>query len=376
MTKSHIIHLSLFILTCITVTLAGAEWMFGRSFIFGDQKLGWEEFKQGLHFTIPFLGFLTTHEFGHYFAAKRRKVAVTLPYYIPFWLGIVNSIGTFGAFIRIKEVIKTKRNYFDIGVAGPLAGFGVALLVLIYGYANLPPMEYIFQIHPEYEKFGENYGEMAYIHLDPMLATRVGDSWLSLWIKNTFADPSLIPHPNEVIHYPYILAGFLGLFFTALNLLPIGQLDGGHILFSLIGARAFNRVSPVIFICFTTFAGTGFYHIAELSNVYSSNYLETIFYFFLYVYFIYLCVSRISKNKWINWSIALGIVFIQLGSTLVFPEFQGYSGFLPFSFLLGRLLGIYHPPVRDRESLGIVRTVIGWLALLIFVLCFSPYPFY
>lgn len=363
--------------TVITTTLTGAEWMTGRSFIFGDElRLGWDDFVNGFYYTIPFLGFLTTHEFGHYFMAKYRKVKVTLPYYIPFWFGIISTFGTMGAFIRIKQEVKSRNDYFDIGIAGPLAGFVVALAATAYGFANLPDIDYIFTIHPEYKAFGANYGDFVYKDMSDLGAMRIGDSFLSGYLKDAFANPTLIPHPNEMIHYPIVVAGFLGLFFTALNLLPVGQLDGGHILFALIGEKNFNIVSPVIFSLFTCFAGIGFFTPNELTNTLAEDYLGTLMNFAFYIYFIYICVSKITENTLTNWCIALSIVFIQLLSSRLFPEFEGYSGFLAFAFLIGRLLGVYHPPVDSSEELGTTRIVLGWLAIVIFVLCFSPYPFY
>ncbi len=147
-TKTYLLHGGLFLLTLVTTTMAGAEWMFGRLFIpiEGMQTLGWDEFLAGLNFSIPFLAILTVHEFGHYIVARLNKVRVTLPYYIPLWLGIGESIGTLGAFIRIQDYINSRRKYFDIGIAGPLAGFVLALVVLWYGFTHLPPVDYIFCI--------------------------------------------------------------------------------------------------------------------------------------------------------------------------------------------------------------------------------------
>ncbi len=77
-----------------------------------------------------------------------------------------------------------------------------------------------------------------------------------------------------------------------------------------------------------------------------------------------------------NWIIALSIILLQFGVSYILPSFEGYSGFLVFAFLLGRVLGVYHPPVENDKPMDLTRVVIGWLSLLIFVLCFSPYPFY
>ena len=87
--RTQLIQLLLFVVTLISTTLAGAEWMYGGSFIYGPNTMGWDEFFGGLNFSIPFLLILTTHEFGHYFTARHHKVKVSLPFYLPFWLGFI-----------------------------------------------------------------------------------------------------------------------------------------------------------------------------------------------------------------------------------------------------------------------------------------------
>ena len=130
----------------------------GKYLFFG---MSWEDFLLGFQFSIPFLLILTVHEFGHYFTARYHKISVTLPYYIPMWFGFIGmaSLGTMGAFIRIKENILSRIKYFDVGVSGPIAGFVVAVMMLVYGFTHLPETEYIYEIHPEYEVFGEGFEE-------------------------------------------------------------------------------------------------------------------------------------------------------------------------------------------------------------------------
>src|SRR5512146_898282 len=105
----------------------------------------------GLPYSIAIMFMISAHEFGHYFAAKYHKVNATLPYYIPFpnIPGFLN-FGTMGAVIRTKSPVPTKKAMFDIGIAGPLAGFAACLIVLIYGFLNVPGREYILSIHPDY----------------------------------------------------------------------------------------------------------------------------------------------------------------------------------------------------------------------------------
>lgn len=364
-------------LTLITTTAAGAEWMFGRLFIpmEGMETLGWTEFVAGFRFSVPFLAILTVHEFGHYFVARANRVRVTLPYYIPIWLGIGQSIGTLGAFIRIKDVINSRQKYFDIGIAGPLAGFALALVVLWYGFTHLPPPEFIFTIHPEYQKWGLDYGQYAYKNLPPGGSVGLGDNLLFHFFKTYVADPARLPHPNEMIHYPYVMAGYLALFFTSLNLIPIGQLDGGHILYALVGRERFRWVAPALFIVFAFYAGLGIFRPDGFAVPTNEAFYAELGYFALYVAFLFLAFSRISENRMTILLIALSVVAVQLLFSWLRPDWEGYSGFLVFVFVLGRFLGVYHPETELEEPLNWQRKLLGWLALVVFVLCFSPKPF-
>ncbi len=376
-TRTYLLHGGLFLITLITTTMAGAEWMFGRLFIpiEGMKTLGWAEFVAGFQFSVPFLAILTVHEFGHYFTAKANQVRVTLPYYIPLWIGIGQSIGTLGAFIRIQDYINSRRKYFDIGIAGPLAGFALALVVLWYGFTHLPPPEFIFTIHPEYQKWGLDYGLYAYQHLPEGGAVGLGDNLLFNFFKNHVADPARVPHPYEMIHYPYLLAGYLALFFTSLNLIPIGQLDGGHILYGLIGRKRFHWLSPILFVGFAFYAGLGVFKPTDFAVPTDNAFFSELGSFGLYIGFLYLAFSRISENRMTSLLITLSVVAAQLVVSWVRPDMEGYSGFLAFTFVLGRFLGIYHPETELDEPLDLKRQVLGWIALIVFVLCFSPRPF-
>ena len=375
--KTYLLHGGLFLVTLATTTMAGAEWMTGRLFIpvEGMKTLGWAEFLSGLQFSLPFLAILTVHEFGHYFTAKANKVRVTLPFYIPLWLGIGQTIGTMGAFIRIKDLINSRQKYFDIGIAGPLAGFVLALVVLWYAFTHLPPPEFIFTIHPEYQKWGLDYGTYAYENMPEGGALILGDNLLFHFFKTYVADPTRLPHPNEMVHYPFVLAGYLALFFTGLNLIPIGQLDGGHILYALIGRKRFQWVAPALFTLFAFFAGLGLYKPTDFAIASDEGFFSELGWFGLYVAFLFLAFSRISENRMTSLMITLSVVAAQLVVSWVQPELEGYPGFLVFVFLIGRFLGIYHPKTELEEPLDMKRQVLGWLALLIFVLCFSPRPF-
>lgn len=393
-TRKYLIHIVLFLVTLVTTTASGAEWIYGLNFIppewqydaktiqqFKLRSLGWSEFWVGLNFSIPFLLVLTVHEFGHYFVARANRVRVTLPYYIPFWFGLSQSIGTMGAFIRIQDFISSRRKYFDIGVAGPLAGFVVALLLLWYGFTHLPPIDYIFSIHPEYKKYGLRYGEFVTMNVNAAQAKgnssaiALGDNLLFWFFKTYVADRSLLPHPYEMVHYPYLLAGYLSLFFTSLNLIPVGQLDGGHVLYALIGRRKFNALAPVLFIGFVFYAGLGFFRIADFATGDDAHFGDQLYKLALYVAALFLAFSRINDRPITALLIALSVVAAQLAVSFVFPQAQGYIGFMVFAVVLGRFLGVYHPETEQNEPLSTGRKLIGWLALLIFILCFSPKPF-
>ena len=391
-TRTHLIQGLLFLATIITTTMAGAEWMFGNIFSFVSSAvhflaekmsgkdipltstpMGWTQFFAGFQFSIPFLAILTIHEFGHYFTAKSHQVKVTLPYYIPMWFGISQSIGTMGAFIRITSVVRSRLKFFDIGIAGPLAGFIAALVVLYYGFTHLPPPEYIFTIHPEYARYGLSYPQFAYENAEGNLA--LGDNILFWFFKTFVADPARVPHAYEMTHYPYIFAGYLALFFTSLNLIPIGQLDGGHILYGMMGKKKFDFVAPALFVVFIFYAGLGMFRTEDFAINSDSVFYEHLLSLFIYIYFLYICLRKISENPANAIMLSLMIVVAQFGATYMRPDWDGYSGFLPFIFILGRFLGIRHPETEDNKPIGTARMILGIFALIIFIISFSPKPF-
>ena len=169
--------------------------------------------------------------------AVHHRIKTTLPFYIPL-PPLPFFLGTLGALIRIKDSVRSKQQHFDIGIAGPLAGFIAALGILWYGFSHLPPPEYIFQFHPEYEQYGLDYAQFVYrpeLMAEGTADVIVGKNLLFLFFEKFVGDPARIPNVHEIMHYPLLFAGFLSLVFTSVNLLPIGQLDGGHVLYGLIG---------------------------------------------------------------------------------------------------------------------------------------------
>ncbi|MCX2742273.1 site-2 protease family protein [Mangrovivirga sp. M17] len=367
--KDILKHLFLFLLTFGATILAGVFWVKGKpvSMIADWTKNDWYS---GFMYAWPFLLFLTVHEFGHFFTAIKHKVKTTLPFYIPFppipYL-LPITIGTMGAVIRLKGLVKSRKEYFDIGVAGPLAGFIIAFGLLWYGYSHLPPQEYQFEIHPEYNVEGKGFNFRPESD-ENTIDILVGDNLLSLFFENYVVDnPELLPNKHELFHYPFLFVGYLALIFTALNLLPIGQLDGGHVLFGLFGRKLQGKLSLTFFILFILYAGIGFINSRQAIS-------DLMLAVPLYLLFLYFIMGRVSKDPMTKIIIAIGIYSIQYFINFYFPDIKGYSGWLFFGLIIGRFIGIYHPPALYNKPLSPWRKVIGWLAIFIFIISFSPQP--
>jgi membrane-associated protease RseP (regulator of RpoE activity) len=360
-----VIQALLFITTIITTTLAGSEWTYGRSVFMPDYS--WQDFRSGLAYSIPFLLFLTAHELGHYFAAMYHNVRATLPYYIPI-PPLPFSIGSMGAIIRLQQKIHSKKHNFDIGLAGPLAGFVMALAILLYGFTHLPPPEYIFEIHPEYEEYGLAYGEIVYnTQKQNVLDVTIGKNLLFMFFENFVADPSRVPNAHEFMHYPLLFAGYLGLLFTWLNLLPIGQLDGGHVSYGLFGFKTHRIIASILFVVLLFYSGLGVVNPRDTP--------ENLMYWIPgFILFLYLALTGLGLSKRDTIMYALLIFAAQLLITWLLPNVEGYPGYLIFIFIVGRFIGIQHPPSDIEEPLDTKRVILGWIALLIFILCFSPAP--
>lgn len=361
------LHLGLLILTFATTTLAGAEWIHGKSILM--EGYTWDDFLSGMPYSIPFLLILSVHEFGHYFTAIHYRVRTTLPYYIPL-PPLPLMIGTLGAVIRLKSPVTSMKHTFDIGIAGPLAGFIATLGVLGYGFATLPPPEYIFQFHPEYEQFGLNYA--AHVYTESFLSkgtadVLIGKNLLYLFFERLVGDPARVPNVHEIIHYPYLFAGFLSLVFTSINLLPIGQLDGGHVLYGLLGYHGHRRVASMVFLVFVFYAGLG-------SLTFFGPATDPFWYTPLYIGFLYLTLTGL-RFSWQDTLMYAMIIFAgQFLLAWVIPGIKGYPGWLPFVFIIGRFIGVQHPPSLIEEPLDLGRQVLGWIALIIFVISFAPIP--
>jgi len=239
---------------------------------------------RGPLFSSTLLLILAVHEFGHYFAARRWNVRATLPYFIPLPPPFI--IGTAGAVIRIRSPIPNRKALFDIGVAGPLAGLVLAVPALILGLSlsSVEPVE----------------------GLSGLVLTE-GNSLLYLLLKRIVVGE--IPPGHDVMLHPIAFAGWIGLFVTALNLLPIGQLDGGHVIYALFGGwhRVIARGAVLALIPLGLF------------------------------------------TKWYGWLFVFLMLFLGLGTR--------------------------HPPPYDPYTeLDPERWTLGWIMILIFVLCFIPVP--
>ena len=362
--KTILIHSTLFLVTLFTTTLAGADW-------YGKQADSfWSFFVSGFWYSIPFLFILTVHEFGHYFTAMHYGIKASLPYYIP--LPPPFLLGTLGAVIRIKSEVQSKQQHFDIGIAGPLTGFIAALGILVYGFTHLPPPEYIYQFHPEYQQFGLDYAQHVYTpeylqKIPGMMDIMMGKNILFSFLGNFFANPTRIPNAHELIHYPLLFAGYLSLVFTSLNLLPVGQLDGGHVLYGLAGYQWHKRIASGIFILAILFTGFGFVLPTEPTDVLLWKIPATIA-----ILYMALAGLRLPKRDTIMYALGIFVFFFVAGFLL--PRVTGYIGWWPFLLLVGRFVGIAHPPSLIEAPLTLERKILGWIALLIFVICFTPDP--
>jgi membrane-associated protease RseP (regulator of RpoE activity) len=281
-------HILLFVITFLTVTYAANRgldllWATGFSLRAWRVLFNWQVFASGLTFSIPLLMILTAHEFGHYFYCRKYRVDASLPYYLPFPFP---PTGTLGAVIRIKEAFPSKRALFDIGVAGPIAGFVMLLPFLWWGItkSRIGPI----QTGADVLYFGEPllFKFLAWIHFGP------------------------IREGYEVYLDQIGFAGWWGMLVTALNLLPFGQLDGGHIGYSLLGRRAVYVSIATVFIAFV--------------------------------------LTGISAS-WISVTIMM--------------------------LVMAFFLGLRHPRIVDEHvPLDASRRLVAAIALVIFILCFTPVP--
>ncbi|HEC61633.1 MAG TPA: site-2 protease family protein [bacterium] len=246
------VNIVLFIATIFSVMFAGTLYTYDGPVSANPMELLGNllgSLDRGLSFAVSILAILLAHEFGHYLAGRYHHVHVTLPYFIPFPF---SPFGTMGAFIQLKEPPKNKRILLDIGIAGPLAGLLVAIPVLLVGlYLSavdriplvLPPGQGI-----QMEGNSILYLASKYIVFGKLLPTPSSYGGLSpvlYWVRYFFTGQPFPWGGTDVMLHPVAWAGWAGLLVTALNLIPAGQLDGGHIMYVLLGNRA-KYLLPII----------------------------------------------------------------------------------------------------------------------------------
>lgn len=386
------LHLLLFFLTLVSTVFMGAQ-LAGRMLHYASQD-AWFYLPQlypppglpvngallldGLRFGGSLLLFLTVHEFGHYVAARRHGIATSLPYYIP--LPFV-GVGTLGAVIRIREPIPSTRKLFDVGAAGPIAGFVVALAILIYAFATLPPPTYLLDVpgHEALKGYITQYGrfpEGLPPGTQPEGVTLVVGNTLLYWTLSQFF--ANVPPMYELYHYPVLFGAWLGLFFTALNLLPVGQLDGGHILYALVGPTWHGRLARGFFLLLLLSGAIGF--IEEMVPVlYAWSDLAGNLAWFILAGILYFYLSRMFEGDYRLVAPALlGLIALVVLAQYVGPALTrfGYSGWFIWCLLIVFLIRVDHPPVLYTEPLTPGRRALGILSLVIFILCFSFKPLY
>lgn len=370
------LHILLFVVTLVATTYAGHQ-LASRFLLYNQEGGIWVAVADGLRYAIPLLLFLTAHEFGHYFAARIHGVSTTLPFYIPSpFIFIPFNIGTFGAVIRIREQVPSSRKLFDIGIAGPLVGFVVAVAVLVYGLSTLPSLTYLFDLpfHEEVKAAIREFGTLPSVASE---ATEYIGNTALYWILTQFFDN--VPPMYEMYHYPVLFAGWLGLFFTALNLMPVGQLDGGHIMYALVGPVWHGRIARTFVLLLLLSASIGF--VKDVGIIAGLEYgwwgrlgtwllLATILSFFM---------NRIFKRRLLAATTGLTAIMVLVAiAQWIGPTVTqyGYLGWMFWAALLVALIKIDHPPVRYTEPLTPTRKFLGVVSMLIFVLCFSIRPIY
>ena len=247
---SPVTNLVLFVLTVLSMLWTGAQYDYQ-----GPAPVNTTDvirlLGQGWPFTLSLLSILLAHEFGHYFAARRSGTAVTLPYFLPVPFGF-SVFGTLGAFIRLKALPRNRRALLDIGISGPLAGMAIALPVLVYGLLT-SNVETIPTRMPEgtgfsFEGNSALYLAIKYAIFGELLPSPAGfgdQPAIVYWAKYLATGLPVPLGGRDVILNQVAWAGWAGLMLTGLNLIPAGQLDGGHALYVLLG-RAVNRLVPFV----------------------------------------------------------------------------------------------------------------------------------
>jgi len=239
------VNLVLFVLTLLSVLLAGVLYTYDGPVSADPAEMIQNlvaSIGRGVSFAASLLAILLAHEFGHYLAGRYHRTHVTLPYFLPFPF---SPFGTMGAFIQLKEPPKNKRILLDIGIAGPIAGLVVAIPILLLGLAlsqvSTIPTNFLPGQGIQLEGNSLLYLLSKFLvfgQLLPSPSSYGGSSPLLYWVRYFFTGQPFPLGGVDVLLHPVAWAGWAGLLVTALNLIPAGQLDGGHLLYVLLGRRS------------------------------------------------------------------------------------------------------------------------------------------
>ena len=366
------LHVALFVATFASMVVAGGTFV-GRELVYVAE--GWTALAvDGVRYAVPFLLFLTVHEFGHYLMARRYRISVSLPYFLP--VPLPGSLGTFGAVIRIREPFRSVSALFDVGAAGPLAGAAVALAVYLAGVLTLPPPEYLLGVGGHEASIASLVATGAFPPLDLAglgpggSAVVFGDTPLTYLLGGLGA--YRVPG-HEVMHYPLLLAGWLGLFFTALNLLPVGQLDGGHVVYALFGPRVHAVVARVTVALLVISAALGAVH-GEASVFGFSAWQAWV----AMALGVSVAMAKLFEGDWRLVVPATAVVVaVVAGVERFLPGLAGAVGFSGWTFwvlLTLFVIRVDHPFVPARAPLTPARRALGVLCLVLFALSFSVQP--
>jgi membrane-associated protease RseP (regulator of RpoE activity) len=305
-----LLHAGLFLATFLTTTATGA--------LHAHHGAGIAPIGDGLSYSLPLILILLCHELGHYIVARRHGVAVSLPYFIPLLPGL--GLGTLGAAIGMRDATTDRKRLIDVGAAGPLAGLAVAIPFMIYGLSQ--------------SEVGPRIGVAA----PGSLVTMEGNSILYLLMKWIIKGAWLPNSQSDVFLHPTAYAAWAGLLITMINLLPIGQLDGGHIASAYFGNR-YNRVAEVLRRSLPVVA-------------------IVVFFWVLYV---------VKGEAGAAWNlraaslVAMAAAFFWVLWYLLVAVMRRMTG------------GVNHPPVDDKP-LPRSRRALFWLMVVVFVAVFMPVP--
>lgn len=285
----------------------------------------WEAIKTGLLYVGALLGILGAHEMGHYIVARRNKVHTTLPFFIPL---PINILGTLGAVIAMREPAPNRKVQFDIGVAGPLAGLIVAIPIMIIGLSlsEVSTRAEIIQTMPP-----SMQEEAAFF--------QEGQSLMYMAAKYVVFEEILPNGERDVFIHPVAFAAWAGFLVTALNLIPIGQLDGGHVLYGLLG-KDMEKVRQPVIVLLVLMAITGTIRDVAFS-----------------------LPPEMVNTDW-------GQLLVSI-SGLPIP---GWSGWWIWILMIGLMLKSHAPVLDEITELDNKRKALGVVMLVIFVLIFTPTP--